>query len=336
MNNHSLIVSVDAASLASGSLAELFAGGALAVVVCHLPYLRMLWEGLLESSVEQLPWQGTVRDMAYNHYAGKDLGGHVGDVLHYTPYRIAYIARKFALTKHQDAAELVPIPAVFHQKGGQYAIPAEVTRACWLMTGQIMSWMTPSGRQRDHYEAVVHRLKYEKDIQLIERHYALAKSAVGRWAQLGHRIDMLREEARGPLGHKGISDLFAICSLLGPLRTVLGPINKAMSPNDVRNTIPEGMSLIGKPHYDGRYFSAMCGARSSIRTEAFDGHAWHELPIERDSLVIIPGLEAKPAFGLRPTLHRILHRPSPDASAPADMPEAPNVTLLLGARQAHR
>ncbi len=331
MNNDTPIVNADAASLTAGSLARLFAAGAIAVVIDCAPQLHRIWDGLLENETEQLPWQGTMSDMARNHYAGRDLGGHVGDMFHYTPYRIAYIARKFELSKDPDAAQPASIPPCFHQSNGAFTSPVDIVQACWTLTEQIMSWLTPPSQIKADYQAVVHRLKYERDFELIERYYALTKSAVGRWAQLGHKIDTLREEAHGVLGHNGISDLFAIFSLAPPLRRMLANLNHSLSSGNARDTLPENAQLIGKPHYDGRYFSAMCGARGNICTEAYDGKNWHELPIDRDHLVIIPGLDAKRAFHIQPTLHRILHRPTNTADA-VDGSEPPNLTLLFGAK----
>src|SRR5690606_14087341 len=140
-------------------------------------------------------------------------------------------------------------------------------------------------------------------------------------------MDMLREEAQGPLRHPGVSDLFAALSMAGPLRRGLERVNARFASSS-RTAIPDGTLLIGKAHYDGRYFSAMCSDRSNISTEIFDGRQWHELPMNRDHLIVLPGLDAQSAFGIRPTLHRILHR-SNEAQG-ADAPTAENVTLLFG------
>src|SRR5690606_30133290 len=87
-------------SLTEESISTLFASGALAVIIDCSQLLHPLWATLLENKAEKLPWQSTMRDMARNHYAGRDLGGHVGDMFHYTPHRIAYIARKFEIAQH--------------------------------------------------------------------------------------------------------------------------------------------------------------------------------------------------------------------------------------------
>jgi hypothetical protein len=331
MRDNALIVKVDAASLSAGSLATLFSSGVLAVLVNCPSTLRPIWDGLLENKAEQLPWASTMRDLARNHYAGSGLGEHVGDMFHYTPYRIAYIARKIELMEDPDTARLISIPEYFLQGNERFTSPQPVFEACWSMIQSIMKWITPLGHAPTSVQAVVHRLKYEPDIELTQRHYALTKSAIGRWAQLGYDIDMLREQARGPLDHNGVSDICAILSLVRPMRKMIERVNKAFSRNDARRMLPQGARLIGKPHYDGRYFSATCGARGHISTEVYDGRYWHELPVDCNHLVVIPGIQANKAFGLKPTLHRILHHSEPSASS-CSLGDPPDITLLLGGK----
>ena len=324
------IAYVDIASLRPGSLYDKFAEGALAVIIDCAGRIKPIWSALLENEEERLPWQGTMRDMASNHYAGSALGGHVGDMFHYTPDRIAYIARKFELSKDGDSANLTPIPEGFRQGKDYFRYSESTINACWEMVEEIMRWLAPAGMHQTNFQAVVHRLKYEHEFNLTQRHFELTKSAIGKWAQLGFDIDRLREQARGPLGYNGISDICAILSLAGPLRRLFERINASLNRADSRRALPEGMRLIGKAHYDGRYFSAMCGARSSIHTQVYDGRQWHEVPMDCNHLLLIPGLQAEKAFRIKPTLHRILHLQA-EPNAEIDLPFA-DVTLLLGCK----
>jgi hypothetical protein len=328
MDTNALIVTETLESLAEGSISRLFDQGALAVVVDCSQILGPLWSGLLENETERLPWQGTMRDMARNHHAGRDLGGHVGDMFHYTPHRISYIARKFEITRPPGSGELNVHPPFFIQNDEQFAYPPELIDTCWNLASRIMLALTPPGKSVSDYRTAVHRLKYECDTECVQRYYALTRSAVGRWAQLGFQVDTLREQAHGPLRHPGISDLFAMLSLAGPLRRSLARVNARFA-SSTRTAIPDGTLLIGKAHYDGRYFSAMSGDRSNISTEVFDGKRWHELPMSRDSLVVVPGLHAEAEFGIKPTLHRILHRVTETGGSARDATAA-NVTLLFG------
>lgn len=332
MSNKEPMVEVALPDLAPGSLAELFSNGALAVVVECPSILRTLWHGLLENQAERLPWCSTMRDLARNHYAGGNLGEHLGDMFHYTPYRIAYIARKLELIQDPATSRIVSVPEHFLQGAERFETPLPLLETCWTMIRSIMEWLAPPDRPSANFLAVVHRLKYESDLKLTDQHYAMTKSAIGRWAQLGFDIDRMREEARGPLDHKGISDICALLSLSPPFGKMMERINRALARNDRRRALPQGARLIGKPHYDGRFFSATCGERSSISTEIYDGRHWIELPVDCCHLVVIPGLQAQASFGLKPTLHRILHRG--ESARAQSMDERPDITLLLGGKQA--
>lgn len=322
------IVTATLESLTGGSMSRLFQDGALAIVVDCSQVLRPIWSTLLENEAEKLPWQSTMRDMARNHHAGRDLGGHVGDMFHYTPRRISYIARKFEITRPASSDELKVHPPFFIQGDEQFTYPPDLIDTCWDLSSRIMLALSPPGKPAPGYRAAVHRLKYERDADCVQRYYALTRSAVGRWAQLGFQMDSLREQANGPLRHPGISDLFAFMSLAGPLQRSLERINARFA-SSTRTAVPDDALLIGKAHYDGRYFSAMCGDRSNISTEIFDGKKWHELPMSRDSLIVVPGLDAQADFGIKPTLHRILHRLTESDSRAGDASPA-NVTLLFG------
>lgn len=328
MDINAPIVTATLDSLEEGSMSRLFQNGALAVVIDCSQVLRPIWDTLLENEAEKLPWEGTMRDMARNHHAGRDLGGHVGDMFHYTPHRISYIARKFEITRPASSGELEVHPPFFIQGDEQFVYPPEVIDTCWNLSSRIMLSLTPPGKPASEYRAAVHRLKYERDSECVQRYYALTRSAVGRWAQLGFQMDTQREQAHGPLRHPGISDLFAMLSLAGPMRRGLERINARFASSS-RTSIPDGTILIGKAHYDGRYFSAMCSERSNISTEIFDGRRWYELPMSRDSLVVVPGLHAGTDFGIKPTLHRILHRLTETSGQSRDASSG-NVTLLFG------
>src|SRR3546814_2788843 len=99
--------------------------------------------------------------------------------------------------------------------------------------------------------------------------------------------------------------------------------------------IDRGERIFEAPHYDLRYFSGLCGSRQNVRTEIYAEGSWMELPIGLDSITIIPGTLAQRAFGLQPTLHRVLHRNDDEyieKDAIIDDHRLRNVTLLIGAR----
>src|SRR5690606_38425369 len=191
MENNAPIVTATLESLTESSMSRLSQDGALAIVVDCSQVLRPIWTTLLENEAEKLPWQSTMRDMARNHHAGRDLGGHVGDMFHSTPRQIAYIARKFEITQPTSSNELQVHPPFFIQDDERFVYPPEVINTCWDLSSRMMLALTPLGKSAPDYRAAVHRLKYERDAECVQRYYALTRSAVGRWAQLGFHMDML-------------------------------------------------------------------------------------------------------------------------------------------------
>lgn len=94
--------------------------------------------------------------------------------------------------------------------------------------------------------------------------------------------------------------------------------------------VPEDYELVSKAHVDTRYFSALCGSRRNLRTDIFVDGGWAPLPVNNTDIVILPDLRSKMAFGIAPTLHRVLQ--AKDDGAATDEPDLGNVTILLGAK----
>ena len=176
------------------------------------------------------------------------------------------------------------------------------------------------------YRVAVQRLKYEHDLaDIICLCELMGSNFADRWTRIGRALDTYRRAARGPLKSKYLSNIFALLCLAPPLRQQLLRLNAMVARSD-RVWRTNGETIIGEPHYDSsRYFSGLCGARGNIVTEAYDGHVWHELRIAPDRLVILPGGPAWHKWGIRPTLHRVLH------TTRASQSQAhANITLLLG------
>lgn len=331
------IVEVDSGDLGPGTLAAKFASGAKVAIVSGCHEIGRAWELLLNDPKEQLPWRAPLVDIARNHHSGGSLGSNVGDMYYFSKGRLAYIGRKFELER-DPGGEIRSIPESFRQGEGSYTLPAETRALCWEISDRIMQAMIPPGRSAPGYRVAVHRLKYETRHDDIERLTTLTENAVGRWAQFGARIDRNREAARGPLATKGVSDLFAMLSLVGPARRALAPVNRAFGRHDLKRQVSGHSVIIGKPHFDERYFSGLCGTRSSVRTEALVGDTWVRLPIGLDSLVVVPGLQAGKRFGIEPILHRILQddddgeASGSHGSDGADDEARPNITLLFGTK----
>lgn len=328
------IVQIDLADVTPGSLMALFKSGAVAVQINGDPRIRRLWDCIIPhmagvdiNVTERLPWECGIAEIARNHRSRSGLDC-IGDVLHFSPERIAYIGRKLEVTRDGETGNMLCDPPAFIQDGQWFRPDDQVLKLCWDIGSDILAGFITPGLALSKYRVVMHRLKYEQVHKDIENMFALIKSTVGRWSQLGYRLDHYRETARGPFARWGLRDIFAILRVMPGLGKLMQWVNDLFAVQG-NHAISERTRLIGKHHFDGRIFSALCGDRDTIRTEVFDGANWYPLPISLDTLLVFPGLGAR-RFGVRPTLHRVLHTNLEDSS----VGNAPNVTLLIGARNA--
>jgi hypothetical protein len=324
------IVEVTADSLGPGELFRLFHQGAIAAVLVGDPRVRRVWEALVLDATgpgvaEDLPWNAPLLEIARNHQAGTDASNTLGDVIEFFPGAIGYIGRKLELSRDPTTGELSCQPATFSQRGIASNPDLSVLPLCWEIIADVMG---SAGDGTAHaYRVAVQRLKYEHDLADIARLCELMGSNFAdRWTRIGRALDTYRRAARGPLKSKVLSNTFAFLCLAPALRQHLLRLNAMVARSD-RVWRTNGETIIGEPHYDSsRYFSGLCGARSNIVTEAYDGHEWHDLRVAPDRLVILPGWPAWRKWGIRPTLHRVLH------TTRASQSQAhANITLLLGA-----
>lgn len=327
------VARIDAAQLSAeskGFLLPIFKSGALAVILEGDLRFQQLWNGLMPymagaagSPPERPPWQLPLVEIARNHVARGGLDC-TGDVIHFTPGRIAYIARKLELSSQGSDGAHFCVPSHFVQDGQRFEPDAAVLQLCRNVAADILQGLISPEDDPPTHRVVLHRLKYEHIQDDIDHLCNLVESASGRWAQLGYRLDRFRETARGPFSVSLVVDVFAILCLAPWLRQALQRVNARYIATDRKRSVPDGHRLIGKPHYDGRIFSALSGDRDTIRTELFDGRNWHEVVLKPGQFLIIPGLSAR-KFGIRPTLHRVLHTGNSHEC------KTMNITLLLGA-----
>lgn len=325
------IMHLDASQLAAGGLGALFREGAIGVVIKGDPRIQKAWEMLLprmkaaDAGEERLPWEAPVVDLARNHYSDGGLNC-TGDVMHFSPGRIGYIGRKLELEPDPATGGLRCFPPVLGQGAASFTPDPAALDICWRIVTDLFSGLVGPGKVPTPFKAVVQRLKYQHSYSDIGRLCDLVESASGRWSQLGYRLDRYREMGRGPFAAQGLADIFALLCLLPWLRPAVMKLNGLFHRADRKHAVAEGESIIGKPHYDGRYFSALSGERDTILTQLFDGRRWHGVELNSGELLVIPGLAAR-QFGLRPTLHRVLH-----AGGEGGGYNASNITLLLGAK----
>src|SRR3546814_15735231 len=103
--------------------------------------------------------------------------------------------------------------------------------------------------------------------------------------------------ARGPFAAQGLADIFALLCLSPWLRPAVMKLNGLFHKADRKHAVAEGESIIGKPHYDGRYFSALSGERDTILTQLFDGRRWHGVELNSGELDRKSGGQGKRVSG---------------------------------------
>lgn len=331
MPDESPLFEVSFDDLRPGFLAHRFAAGGRAAVITYDAQCHQVWKDLMQNPEEQLPWEATLLDIARNHIGGRTFGDELGDMHYFVPGTIAYIARKFELQYKTATSTIEAVPLHFLQQGKSFTVADDAIRRLWTVVGTILSSLVSNGRSVPTQRAVVHRLKYQAGRHDNQKLYELASHSGGTWARVGGRVDARRGEARGLLSRRGFRDLFAISSLLSPARPLFDSINRRLMRHDALHAVPNGSTIIGSPHCDGRYFSALSGDRSNVVTEMWaDGH-WIELPVDPGHFVILPGLLAQKHLQLRPTMHRVIHLGNGEGASAGSV-ESPNVTLLLGAK----
>ncbi|MGC4250694.1 MAG: hypothetical protein QM605_04300 [Sphingobium sp.] len=321
------IAHVSAADLAPGTLGQCFHEGAAAVVIEGNPAVSSLWHSLAEQNVD-MPWTAPLYELSVNLRPHDDLTETLGDVFYFKPGRHAYIARKIEIRAEERG--LVTRPEAFHGRHGDWTMAADIREQCWRFSAAIMEAIAPRPEKHRSFRAVVQQLKYHESVAGHEALFRMMHNSLGSWGRVGYRLDQRREEMRGPLARRGLCDALALFSLVPFLRAPIDGLNGAAARMDKRGAVPEGYRLIVKPHFDTRYFSALCGSRHNLRTEVFVEGQWLPLPISQDDIVIFPGLGAKNAYGIRPTLHRVIQADGEPASRFDSGTR--NLTLLLGAK----
>jgi hypothetical protein len=330
------IVTLDVGELDPGRLAACFLAGAAAVLLVGDPDIAFLWRHLVAESGERLPWEASMLEMARNLMADDDVTQALGDICYVRPGRHSYMARKIELWR-DGRGRLVASPAVFREgEASASALAPETAATCWRLAERIMRSLAPRGHPFNGaatgYRVAVQRLKYVDRADDLAALLRMSRNSLGPWARIGQTLDRRRETLHGPLGRRGVCDLLALVAAIAPFGRLIDWIDALVARRDRHAAGREGYELIVKPHLDTRYFSALCGTRENIRTEIFVDGRWEGLPIGCDSLVLLPGRLATEAFGIRPTLHRVLHT---DAGQPlGNAARIRNTTLLLGMKRA--
>jgi hypothetical protein len=323
------ITHIPASAVGPGVLGNCFREGAAAVVIEGDPAVGSLWRKLM-AEPQSMPWASTLYDLSANLLPHDDLTKALGDLYYFKPGRHSYIARKLEIS--MEDARLAVRPDHFRVLGEDVAMSVPLIRDCWTFASGIMAALGPTRDGRElpaSYRVAVQRLKYHESHAGHEALFRMVRNSLGPWGRLGYILDRNREEMRGPLARRGISDAFALLSLIPFFRSCLARLH-AVSTESSGAGIPDGSHVIVKAHTDTRYFSALCGTRHNLKTEIWTNGRWFPLPIDCENVAILPGSGALTAYGIKPTVHRVLQ----EDAAPEDHvdPLLRNVTLLLGAK----
>ena len=321
------VIELHADELRPGSLAAAFGGGAAAAIVRFDRRLRNLWAHLIENPDEQLPWQATLIDIARNHVGSGDITKSLGDGIYIQPGLHGYVSRKIEIER--SGGQTRATPAAFAQGAGTYVVPRAALDECCAITDRLTAALTPAHHDLPTYRVAVQRLKYQANPAECDQLAEVICDALARWGRTGFRIDGNRARLNPRLGNKGLTDALALTMLTRLGRQLAGWIDRIAG--DPRLAPPSGPNarIVEREHLDERFFSALCGRRDSVCTQIFTDGAWCDLPVDLDSLAVFPGKLAERAFGLRPTLHRVIYT-GVETPEPID-PQSGNVTMLLGA-----
>lgn len=327
------IVRLQACEIVPDRLGREFRNGAAAVVIEGKPEVRSLWNALMRDP-DRLPWSTSLEELSANLQAHDDLTQSLGDMFYFKPFRFSCIARKIEISCPADS-DLEVSPSRFQYRGQDDQPASDVMAACWRFSRDILMAMGPCASSAANpavgFRAVVQQLKYQHSEAAHQALYRMMRNALGPWARIGYDLDQRREQIPAPFSRRGVCDMFALLSLIPVVGSpLIRALIKVLSPWDKHTVLPAQHDLVVHPHFDSRYFSALCGTRENIVTQIFAGGRWLTLPISTDTVVILPGLRAQSAFGIKPTLHRVLQSRRTFVSD-GDR-RMHNVTLLFGAK----
>ncbi len=325
-----VILELGIEELSHGVLAAGFAKGAVAALVHCKTETRGLWAHLMADESEVLPWEAPLVDIARNHHGSTDITLTLGDAFYFQPGQHAYIARKIEIARDDASGQFAVNPPAFHQGGSLFAPSGETLAACWSIGERIMLALTPEGSEQRPYRVAIQRLKYQANWLDFNGLMEMTENSLARWGRIGFALDRNRQRLARPLSQKGPSDFLGMLMMLPILRSIVAGLNALAARFDTVHHCDPSHRIVERAHCDERYFSGLYGSRDTVRTEVFADGKWVELPIGMDSIAIFPGKMAARHFGLRPTLHRVLHI----GDGPGDRAgeaRTRNVTVLIGA-----
>ena len=333
------ITEVARSDLTPGRLAEVFRGGAGAVVLTDDERVSQLWHDLVERSgggsetAESLPWEDALFDVVRNHRSNPaDLEGQLGDLVRCVPGGLGYVARKIDVTKSPGGDAMTSVPAAFQRRDQTYGIPPETLATLWELATDIWVSLVPPDRAAP-YCVAFERLKYSDDLKSFEELAEFLQYSGGTWAKLGHQLDGHAELMRRLTNNRPLRHVLAMLCMFPSLARPLHRRAAAKASRSAEFGNTNGGTIIGHPHTDGRYANCMCSARDAIRTEIMAEDRWLPIPMSTDRLAILPGADLGRVVGINPTVHRVIHT---EPLASQRKPSWSNVTMIVGLKDPAR
>lgn len=319
-------------ALRAGYLADVFRRGSKVAVLVDDPRVKMVSKwcfsqhiGVSSSkNVEVMPWNASIPHIAKNYWTPD-----CGDVWHYVDGKIGYISRKIQLSTDVEARNITVKPPYFIDQNKKFTIPNDLISTIWILMKDVFDSVLPSNGQPFDHIVSFERLKYDDSFEAYRRNLSVIQGsfAFSRWTRLGNEIDVRKELFRGVLSKKYLRDALSVLCVNRRLRSLVLRANDIVGRGHYDKELIDDDYIIGHPHFDNdRYFACLLSWRNSYRTDYLDRSGWHELPIDRHSLTILPGRLLELESDIKATKHRIVMRKSSKLTQPA----TPNVTVLLG------
>lgn len=324
------ILELDLEVLQHGMLASMFFDGATAVIIRCREAMQRMWATMMDGSEEALPWEVNLADLARNYHGSGNITTTLGDMFYMQPGAHGYFARKFEIRRDAEGIPRGTNPAGFwQQQGGEYRIATATLSDCCTLADKIAEALTPSGQAISPYRVAVHRLKYHSTVADYERLAGVMANSLGRWGRMGIRVDAHRQTLARPLRRRGVSDALGWMLALQLLRRPASILNRAVAAHDRQHDISSSQWLVEGPHFDDRMFTALSGDRHNVHTQVFYDGSWHNLPVSRGTIAVLPGKRAERRWGVPATCHRVVLEQR-DHPALAET-RTTNSTILIGA-----